>query len=283
MTDAQSEPKKTQKSWFLRHKLLSGLGAIVVLVIVIAALGTGGGGTAANTAGNTSAAASTQTTNGAPSTDPSSQAVKSPPSPQTKPTSPQIQPTRKTDPPPQTKPSAVANTRDNASAKLTTLGTGTFTVGPDVPVGRYAITAKAGESGNLSASSSDNPLAINAILGDAGGLGVPSVTSTLTKGETLTISGLSAVAFTPAPTKLRTSLSTGDWVVGLDIAAGRYVAKPAQGGSGNFTVYDKDGLPTTNEVLGVASGMGVPDVTVSLSDGDQIGISGLSGVTFTAK
>ncbi len=93
MTDAQSEPKKTQKSWFLRHKLLSGLGAIVVLVIVIAALGTGGGGTAANTAGNTSAAASTQTTNGAPSTDPSSQAVKSP-------TSPQIQPTRKTDPPP---------------------------------------------------------------------------------------------------------------------------------------------------------------------------------------
>ena len=283
MTDAQSKPKKTKKSWILRHKLLSGLGAIVVLIIVIA-LATGGGGTAANTAGNTSAAASTQTsTSDAPSTDPSSQAVKSTPSPQIKSTSPQIQPTRKTDPTPQTKPSAVANTRDNASAKLTTLGAGKFTVGSDVPVGRYVITAKAGESGNLSASSSDNPLAINAILGDAGGLGVPSVTSTLTKGETLTISGLSAVAFTPAPTKLRTSLGTGDWVVGLDIVAGRYVAKPAQGGSGNFTVYDKDGLPTTNEVLGVASGMGVPDVTVSLSDGDQIGISGLSGVTFTAK
>ncbi len=182
-----------------------------------------------------------------------------------------------------TKPASSGLTRSNTSARLTALGSGTFTVGQDLPAGRYVITPKAGENGNLSATTSDDPLAINAILGTADGLGVPTYTATMTKGEVVKISGLSQVKFTPATTKLRTSLSAGDWEVGLDIAAGRYVATPVHGGSGNFIVYDADGLPATDEVLGQANGIGVPNVTVSLTKGERVTISGLTSVTFTAK
>src|SRR5699024_8376576 len=173
--------------------------------------------------------------------------------------------------------------RDNSTAEQTTLGAGTFTVGEDVPPGRYVIEPGAGQSGNLSASSEEDPLAINEILGGESGFGVPSVTSTLIEGEQLEISGLSEVTFTPAETELRTTLSAGDWVVGLDIAAGDYVATPADGESGNFVVYDDWGLPATNEILGEDDGFSVPEVTVSLADGDEIEISGLSEVTFTEK
>jgi hypothetical protein len=178
---------------------------------------------------------------------------------------------------------AQPKTRDNSSARLTKLGAGTYTVGADVPPGRYVITAAKGESGNLSATTDDDPLAINEILGDAGGLGVPSVTTSLVKKEVIKIEGLSHVTFRPASTRLRKALSTGDWEVGLDIAPGRYVATPKKGQSGNFTVYDTDGLPATNEVLGKAGGLGVPNVTLALTDKEEINISGISIVTFIKK
>ena len=112
---------------------------------------------------------------------------------------------------------------------------------------------------------------------------MPSVTSTLVDGEEISISGLSEVTFTPAETELRTTLGAGEWVVGLDIAAGSYVATPADGQSGNFVIYDEFGWPDTNEILGDADGFGVPEVTVSLADGDQIEISGLSEVSFAER
>jgi hypothetical protein len=181
------------------------------------------------------------------------------------------------------KPSPTAATRDNSTAKLTTLGAGSFTVGSDIPVGRYVITAPVGDNGNLQGSTSDDPAAINEVLGSAAGLSVPSVTSDLSKNETIKIDGLSRVTFTPATTKLRTSLSAGDWVVGLDIAPGRYLATPGKGESGNFVTYDTDGFADTNEVLGAVDGLGVPNVTVTLKNKQKISISGLPTVTFAAK
>lgn len=264
MTDTQPEPKR---NWLLRHKFLSGIGAIVVIVIIAVAAG-GGGSKGHKITAEKPVSTPTSTAQPAPGgVTPGSPAASAAPAKSTTPA----------------KPSPKVKKRDNSSAKVTTLGAGSFTVGQDLPPGRYVITPQSGQSGNLSASSSDNPLAINEILGEAGGLGVPSVTTTLTRGEVVKISGMSAVTFAPATTSLRTSLSAGDWEVGLDIAAGRYVAAPAHGGSGNFVVYDKDGLPKTNEVLGDAGGLGVPNVTVSLSNGDLIRISGLSEVTFSAK
>ncbi len=156
-------------------------------------------------------------------------------------------------------------------------------MGADVPPGRYVITPAKGESGNLSATTEDDPLAINEILGTAGGLGVPSVTTSLVKKEVIKIQGMSHVIFRPATTKLRKALSAGDWEVGFDIAPGRYVATPKSGQSGNFVVLDTDGLPETNEVLGKAGGFGVPNVTVSLANDEKISISGISLVTFIKK
>lgn len=175
---------------------------------------------------------------------------------------------------------SAAAVRANTSARLTVLGAGTFTVGVDVPPGRYVITPKPGESGNISASTQDDPVAIDEILGKTLD-GVPSVTATLTKGESVQISGLSQVTFTPAKTRLATTLSTGEWRVGLDIRPGRYVAAPASGESGNFTVYDTDGFPAVDEILGKAAD-GVPNVTVTLTNGEEIDISGIATVAFTA-
>jgi hypothetical protein len=146
--------------------------------------------------------------------------------------------------------------------------------------GRYAITPGQGQSGNFVVNSADGDLNINEIPGVD--YGVPSVTTTLADGDSIQIMNMSGVTFTPAETELSTTLSAGDWVVGLDIPAGRYSAAPDKAGeSGNFVIFGGlFGLPTTNEILG--GDYGVPSATVNLSDGQVIFIGGLSSVTFTA-
>jgi hypothetical protein len=178
-----------------------------------------------------------------------------------------------------------ALTRDNSSSKATTLGAGTFTVGKDVQPGRYVITAVSG-SGNFTVTNPDGSLWVNEILGNTGmsGMGVPSITSDLGEGDLIEISGISQVNFTPATTKKSTTLTTGDWVVGVDIPAGSYVATPADAStSGNFQVLTSDGTIATNEILGDAGGFGVSNVTVNLSQGDVILISSIPTVNFKAR
>ncbi len=169
-------------------------------------------------------------------------------------------------------------TRDNASAKRTTLNTGTFMVGTDIPEGRYVITADG--SGNLFIYDSTGLPYINEILGGED-LGVKSVTTDISEGDKIEISGIDKVTFTPAKTKLaKDTLSTGNWVVGIDIAAGRYDASSQD--NGNFFVYDKSGFPVVNEILG-GGDLGVEKVTVNLEDGFSITISGMNEVKFTSK
>ncbi|HXA33344.1 MAG TPA: hypothetical protein VNV87_13890 [Acidimicrobiales bacterium] len=165
-----------------------------------------------------------------------------------------------------------------------TLGAGTFAGGQDVAVGLYDVTPAAGESGNFSTTGPDS---YNEILGGDSSLGgVPSVRVMISKGDQISISGLSGVTFTPVTAPLSTShstttLSAGTWTVGQDIGAGRYVATPGAGQSGNFST---SGNSDYNEILGGdSSSGGVPSVTVSLSKGDVISISGLSQVVMTAE
>ena len=167
---------------------------------------------------------------------------------------------------------------------LVTLGAGTFTGGRDVAVGLYDVSTGAGQSGNFIVSGTDS---YNEILGSNGGLGgVPTVRATISNGDQIQISGLSAVTFTPVSTPYSTAHATttlyaGTWAVGQDIGAGRYVATPGSGQSGNFIVSGPD---TYNEILGGdSSSGGVPSVTVSLSQGDVIAVSGLSQVVMTAQ
>jgi hypothetical protein len=177
--------------------------------------------------------------------------------------------------------SAALPPRDNSSAQPATLGAGQYSVGTDVQPGRYVIAGPAGESGNLQVDREGEILPwVNEILGDPSVIGVPSVTTDLKAGDTIQISGLSQVTFTPAQTALSNQLSTGRWIVGLDIAAGRYTATPPTGESGNLIVQSEGDLfPAVNEILG--GSLGVPSYTVTLTDGQEIEISALSSVTFT--
>jgi hypothetical protein len=159
-----------------------------------------------------------------------------------------------------------------------TLGAGTFSVGADVRPGRYVI-ATSESSGNFQVENPKDPLKVNEILGTEAIVAVPTVTTDLAEGDTIKIKGLSAVTFTPATTELLTDLSSGSWIVGLDIAPGRYVVTPVAG-SGNLFVGEVGGFPEVNEILG--GDYGVESVTVDLIEGWQIDIIGMASAHFEA-
>jgi hypothetical protein len=178
---------------------------------------------------------------------------------------------------------STASTAKNIPAARTvsgtqaTLGAGTFTVGKDVQPGVYDVTPGSGQSGNFSV---DGQNQYNEILGTSDGFGVSKVRVQLTKDDSVKIEGLSQVIFTPVTSTFvkeykATSLYAGDFIVGEDIAAGRYVVTPGSGQSGNFSV---SGANEYNEILG--SDYGVANVTVTLSTGDVVSISGLDQVNF---
>ncbi len=75
-----------------------------------------------------------------------------------------------------------------------------------------------------------------------------------------------------------TTLGAGTFTGGKDVADGLYDVTATSGQSGNFIV---NGTDSYNEILGVSDGQGVPQVTVTLTDGDVIAISGLSQVFMT--
>lgn len=161
------------------------------------------------------------------------------------------------------------------SGKAVTLGAGNFSSPADVAPGLYNVTAASGQSGNFIVSGRPS---YDEILG--GSLGVPSVRAQISAGDRIELSGLSAVSFAPVTSPLVTShtlvtLGAGTWTVGQDIGAGRYVATPGAGQSGNFIVDAE----FVDEILG--GSYGVPSVTVTLHKGDVIDISGLASVTMT--
>ena len=172
--------------------------------------------------------------------------------------------------------SASKPSRDNSTAKAVTLGAGSWTVGKDIQPGRYVIAAVSG-TGNLSSTGAQDSMDINEILDASGADGIKSYTDDLTSGMVVKIDGIDSTSFTPATTSESTSLTTGNWTVGIDIPAGSYTATPTDASqSGNFVVY-VNGAADTNEILGSD---GVKSVHVSLGDGDVVSISTLSGVNF---
>ena len=163
----------------------------------------------------------------------------------------------------------------------TALGAGTFVGGKDVAVGLYDVTPGAGQSGNFIVHGENS---YNEILGSAGTAGgVDKVRTKISDGDDIKISGLSSVTFTPVTAAfvtdhVATSLYAGTFIVGEDIGPGRYTVTPGAGQSGNFIVHGENSY---NEILSSDKTYGgVPSVSVSLADGDEITISGMSEVTF---
>ena len=169
--------------------------------------------------------------------------------------------------------------RNNSSAVLTTLNTGKFEVGTDIPEGRYVITGDG--NGNLFIYDENDVPYVNEILG-GGDFGVESVTTDIKSGDKIEISGINNVTFTPASTFMHEdALTTGNWVVGLDIAPGRYDITSADG-SGNLFIYNTTGWIEVNEILG-GGDFGVEKVTTKLEEGYIITISGINKVNFKLK
>ena len=153
-----------------------------------------------------------------------------------------------------------------------TLGAGSFSGGTDVAVGLYDVTSGPGQSGNFIVNGTDS---YDEILG--GDLGVVKVRAKISLGDSIRISSLSQVQFTPVTstfvtTHSQVALYAGTWTTGQDLGAGRYVATPGANESGNF-IIDAEGV---DEILG--GSLGVPNVTFNVHEGDVITISGLSQV-----
>ncbi|MFC6714936.1 hypothetical protein [Branchiibius cervicis] len=143
------------------------------------------------------------------------------------------------------------------------------------------MTAAKGEQGNFFVTGTDD---YNEILGGSD-LGVSKVRVKLQDGDSVQISGMRKVTFTPVTAPFVTNhakatLYAGQFAVGEDIGAGRYKVTPGAGQSGNFFV---DGGNYVNEILGGSDGLGVPSVEVDLSEGDVITISGMDQVVFTPE
>jgi len=89
--------------------------------------------------------------------------------------------------------------RNNSSAELTILFAGTFTVGIDIPPGRYIITA--GDSGNFFVREGDTPIVVAKLINgenESHPSGVPSITTDLKTGQEIEIRGINNATFTPA-------------------------------------------------------------------------------------
>ena len=162
------------------------------------------------------------------------------------------------------------------------LGAGTFVGGTNIQVGLYDVTPVDGQ-GNFIVHSSTGDLEVNEILGDPQNIGVAKVRVAISDGDVIELININKTHFEPVTTPFVTTvqevyLYSGKWVVGEDIAAGRYQAT-ATSGSGNFIVHDKSGMLITNEILG--GSMGVAEVTVNLQDGDVIEIDSINQVDLT--
>lgn len=173
--------------------------------------------------------------------------------------------------------------RDNSKATKTVLGEGEWTVGEDIPHGRYIISALRG-TGNISSVKKDGTRGINEIFTAAlrTSLRVHTVTTDIEDGEVITIDQLGTVSFLPAPAIMSTTLSSGTWVTGFDVPAGSYTVTNANQGEQGTISLVVDGKVIKNEILGQVGGVGENSLPLDISEGQIVTIHGLNNVVLAA-
>lgn len=173
--------------------------------------------------------------------------------------------------------------RDNSKATKTVLGEGEWTVGEDIPHGRYIISVLRG-TGNISSVKKDGTRGINEIFTAAlrTSLRVHTVTTDIEDGEVITIDQLGTVSFLPAPAIMSTTLSSGTWVTGFDVPAGSYTVTNANQGEQGTISLVVDGKVIKNEILGQVGGVGENSLPLDISEGQIVTIHGLNNVVLAA-
>lgn len=164
---------------------------------------------------------------------------------------------------------------NNSSAKDATLKTGTYTVGTDISEGRYMVETTG--NGKISVKDKSGNV-IEEISVSDGTSSVPMKSVLiLEKGETLTISGLSNVKFTPYTPHYLSVLNEGVYQVGTDVKPGNYKIE-IPSGNGIVTINNSLGVPVLNEML---TGQGIQTVELNLVNGYTIVVNGINGVKLT--
>lgn len=161
-----------------------------------------------------------------------------------------------------------------------TLPTGIWLVGRDMMPGRYKVVPASGTHGKFTVERKGGGDDVAEVIGQDG-YGVPSVTLTLRQGDVVEVrNNIPSVTLQSATIKLRTTLTTGIWQVGRDIAPGGYRATPPPSESGKLQVDRSSGGDDITQILGGT--LGEPSITLTLRDGDVISISRLAKVMFAA-
>ena len=178
------------------------------------------------------------------------------------------------------KKSSVSTFRDNSEASLTKLHEGTWRAGIDIAPGRYHICAGQG-SGTITSVKAGGQMGLNetfATVSLPGGR-VHTITTDISKGETVTITGLEEVTFTPAAQVMSTTISAGTWIVGFDVPAGDFTAAaPHAEEQGSIEIRVDDAVVSTSNV-GRGTDAGTTSMPLHLTEGQTLVVRGLNEVT----
>lgn len=161
---------------------------------------------------------------------------------------------------------------DNSKAKAVTLNSGEFKVGKEIQEGMYIVQTST--SGQVSVYNSKGEKVQEADIVDKGGNVPMKSIFVLASGDTLKISGMENVKFTPYMRDFKTVLNTGIYQVGVDVKQGNYIMEIPKG-NGMVTVNNPIGIPLYSQIL---NNQGAQSIKITLSEGDTIVINGLSGI-----
>lgn len=161
---------------------------------------------------------------------------------------------------------------DNSQAKETTLNAGKYQVGKDIPQGMYL--AETTTSGVINVYNKDGEQ-IQESKVEEKGINTPIKSILVLKnGETLEITGMKNVKFTPYKTDYKTVLDQGIWQVGSDIEQGTYMFE-IPNGNGMISINNSLGFNVFSEIL---NNQGSQSIKITLVNGDVVVINGISGI-----
>ena len=166
-------------------------------------------------------------------------------------------------------------------------GSGQFVVGRDIAAGRYVVTANEGQSGYFSVDGLGFQGKLNSNINSDQDDGVGRITVDLKQSDIIEITDIKKTHFNPVATGSKpkyqptTIEGSGQFVIGRDIAAGRYVVTAGSIHSGSFEVSDVSGRTFSDLLSGDSEFDHVAKISITLHLGDRLQIQGIGKTNFT--